>query len=91
MADQDSDWRKLCEAAAREYDPDKFLALIVALNQALEERARKRNEVQRQDKERKSRSCAAAFEVSSFQYEVSSFQYKEHQLDIAEREAEGML
>jgi hypothetical protein len=84
MADQDSDWRKLCEAAAREYDPDKFLALIVALNQALEERARKRNEVQRQDKERKSRSCAAAFEVSSFQY-------KEHQLDIAEREAEGML
>jgi len=41
MADQANDWRTLCEAAAKEHDPDKFLALIIRLNQALDERDRR--------------------------------------------------
>ena len=30
-------WRELCEAASREYDPDKLLELITALNDVLEQ------------------------------------------------------
>jgi hypothetical protein len=44
-ADSRNDWRKLCEAAAKETDPDKFLALIVELNNALDERDVRSNNV----------------------------------------------
>jgi hypothetical protein len=47
MSDQPKDWRKLCEAAAQETDPDKFLSLVIELNKALEERERRRNGVLR--------------------------------------------
>ena len=35
---KDKSWLELCEAASREHDPEKLLALITALNDALEER-----------------------------------------------------
>jgi hypothetical protein len=41
--DRPKDWRKLCEAAAKEQDPDKLMALIIELNEALEQRGRSRN------------------------------------------------
>jgi hypothetical protein len=31
-------WRELCEAASREHDPEKLLALITTLNDVLEQR-----------------------------------------------------
>lgn len=40
--DQPKDWRKLCEAAASEQDPDKLLALVVQIIIALDERNQKR-------------------------------------------------
>jgi hypothetical protein len=44
-ADQRKDWRKLCEAVAKETDPDRFMALVIELNNALDERERRRNDV----------------------------------------------
>jgi len=35
--DQRKDWRKLCEAAAKEEDSDKLLALVAQINLALDE------------------------------------------------------
>lgn len=35
------DWRELCRKAAEELDPDKFMDLIVEINKALDEHARK--------------------------------------------------
>jgi len=40
--DQSKDWRKLCEAAAKEEDPDKLMALVAQINIALDESERKR-------------------------------------------------
>ena len=40
--DQPKDWRKLCEAAAKEEDPDKLMALVAQINIALDESERKR-------------------------------------------------
>jgi hypothetical protein len=39
---QPKDWRKLCEAAANERDPDKLLALAQQIIIALDEHDRKR-------------------------------------------------
>ena len=44
-ADQRKDWRKLCEAVTKETDPDRFMALVIELNNALDERERRRNDV----------------------------------------------
>ena len=41
--DRPKDWRKLCEAAAKEKDPDKLMALIIELNEALEQRDHSHN------------------------------------------------
>jgi len=48
-ADQRKDWRKLCEAVVKETDPDRFMALVIELNQALDERDRRRNDVFRDE------------------------------------------
>ncbi len=40
--DQPKDWRKLCEAAAKEEDPDKLMELVAQINIALDESERKR-------------------------------------------------
>jgi hypothetical protein len=36
------DWRELCELAAKELDPKKLMDLIIEINNALDERERKR-------------------------------------------------
>jgi len=36
---EEKDWRKLCELAAKETDPEKLYALVEQLNRALEVRA----------------------------------------------------
>jgi hypothetical protein len=38
---EEKDWRKLCELAAKETDPEKLYALVEQLNRALEVRAQK--------------------------------------------------
>jgi hypothetical protein len=35
-----TDWRELCEAASREHDPEKLMALVQQLNAVLEEQER---------------------------------------------------
>ena len=40
--DQAKNWRKLCEAATKEEDPDKLMALVAQINIALNESERKR-------------------------------------------------
>ena len=37
---EEGNWRKLCELAAKETDPERLYALVERLNRALEERAR---------------------------------------------------
>ena len=44
-ADQQKDWRTLCEAVAKETDPDRFMELVIELNNALDEKDRRRNDV----------------------------------------------
>ena len=39
--DQPKDWRRLCEAATKEEDPAKLMALVAEINVALDERHRK--------------------------------------------------
>jgi hypothetical protein len=65
MSDQPKDWRKLCEAAAQETDPDKLLSLVIELNKVLDEREprrdgilRDRNDVFRDRTDRTPRSSA---------------------------------
>jgi hypothetical protein len=65
MPDQSSDWRELCEAAAKEHDPDKFMALIIELNNALEERERRRDDVGRYEHEKNRRPRSSAREFAS--------------------------
>ena len=38
---EEKDWRKLCELAAKETDPEKLYALVEQLNRALEVRAQR--------------------------------------------------
>jgi hypothetical protein len=62
MADQPKDWRKLCEAAAQETDPDKFLSLVIELNRRERRRndvLRERNDVFRNGRDRTPRSSAS--------------------------------
>lgn len=49
--DQPKDWRKLCEEAAKEEDPDKLMALVAQINIALDESERKRGGVLRGESE----------------------------------------
>jgi uncharacterized coiled-coil protein SlyX len=39
------DWRELCRKAQQELDPDKLMDIIVEINRALDEQARKRREI----------------------------------------------
>ena len=38
VANQPKDWRKLCEAASKEEDPDKLMLLVSEIIKALDER-----------------------------------------------------
>ncbi|PYX30718.1 MAG: hypothetical protein DMG77_08930 [Acidobacteria bacterium] len=42
----DVDWRVLCEQASKEEDPERLIELVQRLNEALEERQRRRIEKQ---------------------------------------------
>ena len=42
----DVDWRVLCEQASKEEDPERLIELVQRLNEALEERQRRRIEHQ---------------------------------------------
>ena len=42
----DVDWRVLCEQASKEQDPERLIELVQRLNEALEERQRRRIEKQ---------------------------------------------
>ena len=42
----DVDWRVLCELASKEQDPERLIELVQRLNEALEERQRRRIEHQ---------------------------------------------
>jgi hypothetical protein len=44
-SNQPKDWRKLCEAAAKEEDPNKLMELVSEINKALDERNLKREGV----------------------------------------------
>ena len=46
------DWRQLCAAVVQERDPEKFLALVIELNDALDERERRRNETLQEEQEK---------------------------------------
>jgi hypothetical protein len=41
-SEEERDWRKLCELAAKEKDPERLYALVEKLNRALEIRAQGR-------------------------------------------------
>ena len=41
---EERDWRRLCELASKEKDPEKLYALVERLNRALEVRAQGRTE-----------------------------------------------
>jgi len=41
-SEEEKNWRKLCELAAKETDPEKLYALVEKLNRALEVRAQRR-------------------------------------------------
>lgn len=58
-SDQTKDWRKLCEAAAKEQDPQKLWALVTELNKALDERDRRRNGILREEENQTPGSSAA--------------------------------
>ena len=63
-ANQPKDWRQLCAAVVEERDPEKFLALIIELNNALDERERRLDEPLRKEnvvsqQDRPSRSSAS--------------------------------
>jgi hypothetical protein len=57
-ANQPKDWRQLCAAAAEERDPEKFLALIIELNDALDERERRLNGTLREEQQGEDRALA---------------------------------
>lgn len=42
----DVDWRVLCEQASKEQDPERLIELVQRLNEALEERQRRKVEHQ---------------------------------------------
>ena len=50
-ATQPKDWRKLCEAAAKEEDSHKLMELVSEINKALDERDLKREGVFRNEED----------------------------------------
>jgi hypothetical protein len=48
MAVEKRDWRDLCEAASKEHDSDRLIALVSELMDALDKRSPSRPEGQRQ-------------------------------------------
>ena len=66
MAHQAKDWRTLCEAAVKEQDPEKFLALIIQLNQALDERDSRLNDGVSEQNDEMHRSSAAGYAAENF-------------------------
>ncbi len=62
--DRDKNWRELCKAAANELDPAKLMALVVELNEALDERYKKHDYPVRNGNERS--------QTSSFQSECTN-------------------
>lgn len=61
MADQPKDWRTLCEAVAKETDPDRFMELVIELNNALDERERRRDSIFHNEPAGVRRSSSAAW------------------------------
>lgn len=49
-ANQPKDWRKLCEAAAKEENPHKLMELVSEINKALDERDLKREGLLRNER-----------------------------------------
>lgn len=58
-ANQPKDWRKLCEAAAKEEDPNKLMELVSEINKALDERDLKREGVFRNEEDGMASSSAS--------------------------------
>jgi hypothetical protein len=55
------DWRQLCAAVVEERDPERFLALVIELNDALDERERRRrDETLREEQEKQDEDRALA-------------------------------
>ena len=46
MTNERKNWRELCQAAAKEHNPEKLLRLVTELNDTLEKMKRKEREVQ---------------------------------------------
>ena len=66
MAPQKRDWRKLCEAAAKEQDPDKLMALVIELNKALEERDRGHDDIVSRESDEETSHNDSARPIESF-------------------------
>lgn len=58
VANHPKDWRKLCEAASKEEDPDKLMALVAEINKLLDERDLNRNRIFGSEKDRVPESSA---------------------------------
>ncbi len=58
-ANQPKDWRKLCEAAAKEEDPHKLMELASEINKALDERDLKREDLLRNEEDGMASSSAS--------------------------------
>jgi hypothetical protein len=54
------DWRQLCAAVVEERDPERFLALVIELNDALDERERRRDEALREEQQKQDEDRALA-------------------------------
>ncbi|MGH9498828.1 MAG: hypothetical protein ACRD3L_06760 [Terriglobales bacterium] len=63
VANQPKDWRRLCEAAAKEENSEKLMALVSEINQALDQRDLKCEAVFRSEEDdmanSSARECAA--------------------------------
>jgi len=57
--DQPKDWRQLCEAASKEEDPDKLLALVAQINIALDGESERRRNFRLWDERDRVRECTA--------------------------------
>jgi hypothetical protein len=66
MAPRTRDWRKLCEAAAKEQDPEKLMALVMELNKALEERGRRHDDIASYESDEEATRNESARPVESF-------------------------
>jgi len=57
--DQPKDWRQLCEAASKEEDPDKLMALVAQINIALDDESERRRNCGLWDERDRVGECAA--------------------------------